>query len=61
MTSAGWLEAKAREYHRSAANLERLGGVTAGIADEQWAIIYRAISAELYKCAREAEAWTPGR
>ena len=53
MTAAVWLTATAREYHRSAGRLERMGkdADSGGLTGEQWAIVYRAIASELHKCA----------
>lgn len=53
--AAEWLAAKSRSYWGDAARLERESGDIAGLAGEQWAIVYRAVSAELAKCAKESE------
>lgn len=51
MAAAGWLVARAASYHRDAQRLEREGGDIDGMTGEQWGIVYRAVSAELTKCA----------
>lgn len=51
---AEWLAAKASSYGTDARRLARVSGeVTEGLTGEQWAIIYRAVAAELLKCAKE--------
>lgn len=57
MSPAAWLAATARAYHRSAGRLERMGAEAdcGGLSGEQWAIVYRAIASELYRCAAAAD------
>ena len=47
-----WLAARSRAYHQDAQRLSRDGGDIDGMAAEDWAIVYRAVSAELNKCAK---------
>lgn len=56
MAAAGWLAAKSRSYWEDAARLEREGGNIEGLTGKQWGIVYRAISAELNKCAENEDA-----
>lgn len=55
MAEAGWLAAKSRAYWDDAARLEREPVEAGGLTGEQWAMVYRTVSAELNKCAKELE------
>lgn len=56
MSTADWLAARARSYHRDAQALAEFGAANVGgMTGDQWRAVYLAVSAELNKCAKEAE------
>jgi len=54
VTAGEWLAAKARYYFEDARRLAAMPDDLAGMSGEQWATVYRAVAAELSKCAEEA-------
>lgn len=54
------LKERARSYFRDARVIEEIPEEMNGLTGPQWAIVYRAVAAELNKCA-EAEAIEGGR
>lgn len=57
MDARYWLAAKSQSYWDDATRFERMENEAevGGLTVDQWAIVYKTVSAELNKCAKEIE------